>query len=70
MSQTFSVDQGEAGTPIEQPDGPLPIHDFGLFLHELCTREMRRMPPGARKVRSGGCLCIWSFEWFKGNYPA
>src|SRR6266487_358968 len=28
--------------------------DFHLFLHELRTRELERLPPGAKVVLSGG----------------
>jgi len=42
---------------------------FNEFLHELRTRELRRLPPGARTVLSGGCAGSLYFDWFGANYP-
>jgi hypothetical protein len=47
----------------------LPIHDFNIFLHELRTRAIREMPPGAKTFLSGGCAGLWYFDWIKQNYP-
>jgi 2-polyprenyl-3-methyl-5-hydroxy-6-metoxy-1,4-benzoquinol methylase len=44
-------------------------HDFNAQLHELRSRELRRLPAGARTVLSGGCAGSWYFEWFNQNYP-
>jgi SAM-dependent methyltransferase len=44
--------------------------DFSVFLHELRTRELRRLPPGAKVVLSGGAAGSWYFEWFEENYPS
>jgi hypothetical protein len=55
----------------EEPrDQDLPVHDLSEFLHALRTRELCRMPPGARTVVSGGCAGSWYFRWFAENYPS
>ena len=43
--------------------------DFSTRLHELRSRELRRLPDGARTILSGGCSDSWYFEWFAENYP-
>jgi SAM-dependent methyltransferase len=43
--------------------------EFNAFLHELRTQQLRRLPPGARTVLSGGCAGSLYFEWFGSNYP-
>lgn len=47
----------------------VPTDDFNIFLHELRTRELRKMPGGARTFLSGGCSGAWYFEWIRQNYP-
>jgi hypothetical protein len=47
----------------------IPTHDVNVFLHELRTRAIRRMPPGARVFLSGGCSGAWYFDWIRQNYP-
>jgi hypothetical protein len=47
----------------------VPTNDFNVFLHELRTREIRKMPPGANTFLSGGCAGLWYFGWIKQNYP-
>jgi SAM-dependent methyltransferase len=42
--------------------------DFSEFLHGLRTQELRRLPPGARVVLSGGANSRWYFDWFDENY--
>ena len=46
-----------------------PTDDFNVFLHELRTRELRRMPPGGRRFLSGGCAGAWYFDWIAESYP-
>ena len=53
--------------PDQVPDAP--THDFNEFLHELRTRELRRLPPGAKTVLSGGCSGGWYFRCVKECYP-
>lgn len=43
--------------------------DFSVFLHGLRTRELERLPPGAKVVLSGGAAGTWYFEWFESHYP-
>lgn len=50
------------------PDAP--THDFNEFLHELRTRELRKMPPGGKTVLSGGAAGGWYFKWMKDCYPS
>jgi SAM-dependent methyltransferase len=45
------------------------VDDFNAELHELRSRELRRLPGGARTVLSGGCAGSWYFDWFDENYP-
>jgi SAM-dependent methyltransferase len=47
-----------------------PVGDFNVFLHELRSRELERLPPGARTVLHGGCAGSWYFEWFEERYPS
>jgi hypothetical protein len=54
---------------IQAAGDSLPIDDFNVFLHELRTRELRRMPPGAETFLSGGCSGRWYFDWIAQNYP-
>jgi hypothetical protein len=54
-------------TPEQVPD--IPLDDFNVFLHELRTRELRKLPPGAKTVLSGGCSGGWYFRWVKDCYP-
>jgi SAM-dependent methyltransferase len=42
--------------------------DFSEFLHGLRTQELKRLPPGARVVLSGGANSRWYFDWFDENY--
>ena len=45
--------------------------DFQLFLHdELRSRELERVPPGARTVLHGGSAGGWYFDWFESCYPS
>jgi len=43
--------------------------DFNEFLHELRSRELERLPPGALTVLHGGSAGSWYFEWFEEHYP-
>ena len=43
--------------------------DFNEFLHGLRSRELARLPPGARTVLHGGAAGTWYFEWFEERYP-
>jgi SAM-dependent methyltransferase len=43
--------------------------DFNEFLHELRSRELERLPPGALTVLHGGSAGSWYFEWFDERYP-
>jgi SAM-dependent methyltransferase len=52
--------------PDRKADTP---DDFHLFLHELRTRELERLPPGAKVVLSGGAADSWYFDWFESHYP-
>jgi SAM-dependent methyltransferase len=45
------------------------VPDFNTLLHDLRSRELARVPGGARVVLSGGCAGSWYFEWFADNYP-
>lgn len=45
------------------------VSDFNVFLHELRTRELKKIPPGAKKFLSGGCAGNWYFDWLNNNYP-
>src|SRR5690242_14554522 len=47
----------------------LPTHDPYAMLHELRTRELRKMPPGAETFLSGGASGSWYFDWVRDNYP-
>jgi SAM-dependent methyltransferase len=47
----------------------LPEPDFNEFLHELRSRELERLPPGAGTVLHGGSAGSWYFEWFDERYP-
>jgi SAM-dependent methyltransferase len=44
--------------------------DFSLFLHDLRTRELKRLTPGASVVLSGGAAGNWYFDWFESHYPS
>jgi SAM-dependent methyltransferase len=44
--------------------------EFSLFLHELRTRELERLPSGAKVVLSGGASGAWYFDWFQSHYPS
>jgi SAM-dependent methyltransferase len=46
----------------------LPEQDWNSFLHELRSRELRRLPPGAETVLSGGASGAWYFDWFRSCY--
>lgn len=50
------------------PDAP--TRNFNEFLHELRTRELRKMPPGGKTVLSGGAAGGWYFKWMKDCYPS
>ena len=53
-----------------QEEQALELGDWGAFLHEqVRSPELRRLPPGARTVLSGGAAGSWYFEWFNANYP-
>jgi SAM-dependent methyltransferase len=43
--------------------------EFSLFLHDLRTRELGRLPAGAKVVLSGGASGGWYFDWFQSHYP-
>ena len=43
--------------------------DFNTFLHGLRSRELERLPAGARTVLHGGAAGTWYFEWFDERYP-
>jgi len=43
--------------------------NFNEFIHSLRTAELRRMPPGAKRVVSVGCSGAWYFDWFASGYP-
>jgi SAM-dependent methyltransferase len=45
------------------------VGDFNDFLHGLRSRELKRLPPGARTVVHGGAAGSWYFEWFSEFYP-
>jgi SAM-dependent methyltransferase len=45
------------------------IDEFSLFLHGLRSRELERLPPGAKVVLSGGAAGAWYFDWFESHYP-
>jgi SAM-dependent methyltransferase len=47
----------------------MPEPDFNEFLHELRSRELERLPPGAGTVLHGGSAGSWYFEWFDERYP-
>ena len=47
---------------------PRPVGDFNVFLHELRSRELERLAPGARTVLHGGCAGRWYFDWFAERY--
>lgn len=44
--------------------------DFNEFLHELRSKELERLPAGARTVLHGGSAGSWYFEWFDERYPS
>jgi SAM-dependent methyltransferase len=46
-----------------------PANDFNDFLHELRSRQVERLPSGARTVLHGGSAGSWYFEWFDERYP-
>jgi 2-polyprenyl-3-methyl-5-hydroxy-6-metoxy-1,4-benzoquinol methylase len=44
--------------------------DWNVFLHEqVRSAELRRLPPGAKTVLSGGAAGSWYFDWFNACYP-
>jgi SAM-dependent methyltransferase len=43
--------------------------DFNVFLHGLRSRELERLPGGARTVLHGGSAGSWYFDWFAERYP-
>jgi len=43
--------------------------DFNDLLHELRTRELGHVPPGAATVLHGGSAGQWYFDWFEERYP-
>jgi SAM-dependent methyltransferase len=43
-------------------------NDWNSFLHELRSRELRRLQPGAKTVLSGGAAGAWYFDWFHSCY--
>src|SRR5436309_3922234 len=45
------------------------VGDFNVFLHELRSRELERLPGGARTVLHGGSAGAWYFDWFREWYP-
>lgn len=45
------------------------VGDFNVFLHELRSRELERLPGGAGTVLHGGCAGSWYFDWFTERYP-
>jgi SAM-dependent methyltransferase len=47
---------------------PRPVGDFNVFLHELRSRELGRLPSGATTVLHGGCAGRWYFDWFGERY--
>jgi SAM-dependent methyltransferase len=51
--------------PMEQS---LRDQDWNSFLHELRSRELRRLPRGAETVLSGGAAGAWYFDWFRSCY--
>jgi SAM-dependent methyltransferase len=44
------------------------VTDFNVLLHELRTRELGRLPPGAATVLHGGSAGQWYFDWFQEHY--
>lgn len=44
--------------------------NFAQLLHDLRSRELTRIPQGARTVLSGGVPNTYYFEWFEGHYPS
>jgi SAM-dependent methyltransferase len=51
----------------DQADGD--TEDFSTFLHGLRSRELTRLPGGAKVVLSGGAAGTWYFDWFEQHYP-
>jgi len=47
---------------------PPPVTDFNARLHELRSRELGRLPPGAATVLHGGSAGQWYFDWFQERY--
>jgi len=45
------------------------VGDFNVFLHELRSSELARLPAGAETVLHGGCAGGWYFDWFGDRYP-
>jgi SAM-dependent methyltransferase len=45
------------------------VSDFNEFLHELRSRELEKLSPGAHTVLHGGAAGSWYFEWFDERYP-
>jgi len=46
----------------------LQLDDFNKFLHELRTKELEKLPPGAKVFLSGGCAGRWYFDWINNSY--
>ncbi len=44
------------------------VGDFNVFLHELRSSELARLPGGAKTVLHGGCAGGWYFDWFAERY--
>ena len=58
-----------AATVASTCEHPPPVTDFNVFLHELRSRELGRLPPGATAVLHGGSAGQWYFDWFRERYP-
>jgi 2-polyprenyl-3-methyl-5-hydroxy-6-metoxy-1,4-benzoquinol methylase len=56
-------------SPVVADESLTDPQEWHTFLHELRTRELRRLPPGAETVLSAGAAGSWYFEWFEANYP-
>jgi len=44
------------------------INDFNEFLHELRSKELEKIPKGAKVFLSGGCSGSWYFDWINHFY--
>jgi SAM-dependent methyltransferase len=45
------------------------VGDFNVFLHELRSHELERLPGGAETVVHGGAAGRWYLDWFAQRYP-